>query len=480
MKKRSSVFAAALICLCMTGCSFGDQLTKQKDTIPTVPAETTQIRSTEETADGHTVTVTLRTGTDSRNTVTSTVTSRAAAGAARTAAQPQSNAGTADNSAARNTDSLYGKWETVSFSKSTGESVSYDLSDAVHRSYYVGLALQSTGQSEMTVGTENCPITFAVNGNTLTVWKVNTNSGSMVFQISEDKTRMTVALPDGRITATLKPVRTDFSIRPYQNAQSEPDCPFSASDLTGEWSMPGTFGTRNNSMHVSSDGTVILRYAAGASRRGSIRVDREVQPDGSARYLYTLCDETGTAWMRFPCSQVNTDHLYAEQDGTEYVRLTAEDIAVEKMNNLTFLMSCMSGGGGDLETDREQTVRAADETGGRDRVYALVTDERFGLSSFGKAALERLLEETTSGEASTHWQDMIDYSFIEQDGQLYVLISEGHGVYHFETGHGVTVTAQTETAFTAETKESNQMYGRGSARLVFNGTDWTIESYAFN
>ena len=75
---------------------------------------------------------------------------------------------------------------------------------------------------------------------------------------------------------------------------------------------------------------------------------------------------------------------------------------------------------------------------------------------------------------------MLDYSFLEQDGQTYVRINEGHGHYIFDTGHGVTVKDQTETSFTAATNASNQMYGRGSAHFVFDGTNWTIDSYEFN
>ena len=479
MNKQWAVIAAALSCLCMTGCAGRDQLTKQKDNIPTVPAETAPVKPAEETAAEQTKAVTALTGTSIRQTETSFVTSRTVSvtEAAKTAAPAQTkkeeNTG---NPAPRETNSLYGKWETVSFAKSTGESVAYDLSDSVHRSCYVGLDLRSSGQSELTVGTETSPATIAVNGNTLSVWKANSNSGSMDFQVSDDKTRMTVVLMDGRITATLKPVRTDFSIRPYQNTAEAPECPFSASDLTGEWSMPGTFGTRNNSMHVSSDGTVIMRYAAGGSRRGRIRIDREDQPDGTSGYLYALCDDTGASWMRFPCTAVSADHLYSEQDGAEYVRLTLADIAVEKMNSLTFLMSCTNGSGGDLETDRTKTVTAGDQNA----VYALVTDERFSINSFGKAALERLLEETASGDEKKHWSDMIDYSFLEQDGQTYVRINEAHGNYSFDTEHGVTVKNQTETSFTAATNASNQMYGRGSADFVFDGTEWTITAYTFD
>ena len=483
MKKQTAGFAAVLICLCMTGCSGGEQLTTQQDRIPIVPAQTSQIGVTEANPVSQTAAQTVMTGTSLKNTGTASAASgtSSATAAVTTAASAQTSEKPSDQTAGNyNSDSLYGKWDTVSFSKNTGESVSYNLSDPVHRSYYVGLDLQSTGQSALILGTEHHAATIAVKDNTLSVWRADRKSGSLDFQFSKDKSRMTVSLLDGRIVATLKPVRENFSIIPYQDTADEPACPFSASDLTGEWSMPGVFGTRNNSMHIGADGSVIMRYAAGGTRRSTVRIDKAEQSDGSYSFLYALCDDSGNAWMRFPCIAVSADHLYAEQEeGTEFVRLSFGEVAVGKMDNLSFLMSCTNGGGGELEIDRETTVNAASETGGPDLIYALVKDERFAINSLGKAAFERLIEETLSGEEKTRWQNMIDYSFVEQDGLLYVLISEARGSYSFDTGHGVTVTDQTDNSFRAATVDSNQMYGRGSARFVFDGINWTIESYEF-
>ncbi|MBQ9907523.1 MAG: hypothetical protein IJM46_12235 [Oscillospiraceae bacterium] len=476
-------FTAAMLCLCMTGCSGGDQRTTQKDSVPITPAETTQFSVTGESSEAHTETVTTLTDTLNGQTETASAESRtsAAAETAPTAAASQTDAENSGNSAGtQDAKTLYGKWETVSFAKSTGERVTYDLSDPVHRSYYVGLDLRSVGQSALTVGTERFPATIAVNGDTLFVWKAAGNSCSMDFQISRDRDLLTVELMNGRITATLKPVRTDFAIKPYQKAAEESEYPFSASDLTGDWSMPGTFGSRNNTLHVNADGSVILRYAAGGSRSGTVRIDREDQTDGTPNYYYSLCDDTGIPWMRFPCVTVSADHIYTEDGGTEFVRLSFADIAVEKMENLNFLMSCMSGGGGDLEIDRDMTVKVADEAGGPDRIYALVRDERFAINSLGKAAFEWLLEETTSVEARAQWQAALDDCLIEQDGQTYVLISQAHGFYRYETEHGVTVTEESETAFSAETRDSDMMNGRGSAHFVYDGSGWIIDSYAFN
>ena len=253
-------------------------------------------------------------------------------------------------------------------------------------------------------------------------------------------------------------------------------CPYSAADLTGEWSMPGNFGTRNNSMTVRNDGTVIMRYAAGGTRFGKLRIDKEEHPDGTAGYWYSVYDDDNTAWIGFPCGDLPVSRIASGQDGeTEFVRISLADLAAEKMNNLTFLMKSLSGGGGDLATDPGRTVTADGQT------YTLVTDNRFAIGSFGKIAFERLLEETVTGAEYTHWKAVLDDSIrvSEADGQTYVLTSAAHGFLTFETGNGVTVTDQTETSFTAATVDENQLDGRGIAHFVFDGTNWTIESYEF-
>ena len=253
-------------------------------------------------------------------------------------------------------------------------------------------------------------------------------------------------------------------------------CPYSADDLVGEWSMPGTFGTRNNSMTVRKDGSVIMRYAAGGTRFGKLRIDKEEHPDGTAGYWYSVYDDDNTAWIGFSCNELPVNKISSGQDGeTEFVRISLEDVAVEKMNNLTFLMRSMSGGGGDLETDRDRTLTDDGKT------FALVGDERFAINSLGKIAFERLLEETVSGSEYTQWKAVLDDSFrvSEPDGLTYVLVSGAHGFHTFETGHGVTISDQTDTSFTAATKDANQLDGTGIAHFVFDGTNWTIESYEF-
>ena len=257
-------------------------------------------------------------------------------------------------------------------------------------------------------------------------------------------------------------------------APAEEKCPYAVSDLAGEWSMPGTFGTRNNSMTVKADGSVILRYAAGGTRLGKLRIDKEEHPDGTAGYWYSVYDDDNTAWIGFPCGTLPAEKISSGQDGEmQFVRISLEDVAVGKMNNMTFLMRSMSGGGGDLATDQNKTVTVENQT------YALVNDDRFAISSLGKIAFERLLEETASGELRTQWQKTLDASFTEQDGMTYVLVSGAHGFHIFETGNGVTITDQTETSFNAVTKDENQLDGRGYAHFVFDGTNWTIKSFEF-
>lgn len=259
-------------------------------------------------------------------------------------------------------------------------------------------------------------------------------------------------------------------------AASKTECPYSADDLVGEWAMPGTFGTRNNSLTVRKDGTAIMRYAAGGTRSGKVRIDTEAHPDGSESYWYSLCDADNAAWISFACDKQPVNQISSGQDGElQFVRITLEDVAAEKMNNLTFLMKSMSGSGGDLATNANETMTADGQT------YTLVTDERFAINSLGKAAFERLLEETVTGAEYTRWKGILDESFrvSEPDGLSYILTSNAHGYQSFETGSGVTITDQTDTSFTATTKDANQIDGRGVAHFVFDGINWTIESYEF-
>ena len=207
-----------------------------------------------------------------------------------------------------------------------------------------------------------------------------------------------------------------------------------------------------------------------------MRIDTEAHPDGSESYWYSLCDADNAAWISFACDKQPVNQISSGQDGElQFVRITLEDVAAEKMNNLTFLMKSMSGSGGALATNANETMTADGQT------YTLVTDERFAINSLGKAAFERLLEETVTGAEYTRWKGILDESFrvSEPDGLSYILTSNAHGYQSFETGSGVTITDQTDTSFTATTKDANQIDGRGVAHFVFDGINWTIESYEF-
>ena len=471
MKLRRILPVITGVWICVTGCGAKQDMTVQQDEMPVVPAETTYVRQTDTSSVAGTSTAaSVQTDAGSGRT-TQTVT-----GTAEAAAADSTDGGSSgDSGSGRTANSLYGKWETVSFARDSGGSVSYDLSDPVHRSYYVGLDLNESGQSALTVGTESHPATAAISGSTVEVCTVNRdNPVRMVFTVSADKNSITVGLLNSRIIATLKRVHNDFSIRDFLTAESPDASLYSADDLVGEWSAPGTFGTRNNAMTVRKDGSVIMRYAIGGTRRGKVRIDKAAYPDGSSGCRYLLCDDDNTAWLGFACGETPVNRLRSDQDdGIEFVRISLEDVAVEKMNNLTFLMKALSGGGGDLEIDRSRTVTAEGQT------YALCTDARFAVGSLGKAAFKRLLEETVSGAEQKQWDDLLETSCLEQDGLGYVIISEPHGFLTFETGSGVTITQQTETSFTAVTKDRNMVDGQGAANFVFDGTNWTIESYEF-
>jgi hypothetical protein len=97
MNQPIMVFTAAMLYLCMTGCSGGDQLTTQKDSVPIMPAETTQFSVTGESSAGHTEAVTTLTDTLNGQTETASAESRtsAAAETAPTAAVSQTDAETA-------------------------------------------------------------------------------------------------------------------------------------------------------------------------------------------------------------------------------------------------------------------------------------------------------------------------------------------------------------------------------------------------
>ena len=240
--------------ICLTGCGKNGDLTVQEDSVPVVPIETavsgTTGTSTETNTGSKKETITTVRQTTISKTETAVLgTTQNMADAAETAA-PQNIGGHSGKAAA--TNMLYGKWETVSFSKDSGASVSYDLSDPVHRSYYIGLDLNETGQPALTVGTETHPATVSLHDNTLSVDTVNRdNPVSMVFTVSADRKSMTAELMNGRIIATLRRISHDFSIKDFLNAKPVQD----ASVLIGEWVYVNPHSVSESVIEVQADGS---------------------------------------------------------------------------------------------------------------------------------------------------------------------------------------------------------------------------------
>ncbi len=240
--------------ICLTGCGRHGDLTVQENSVPVLPIETavsgTSGSSTESgTGTNATVKTAARRTTAVKTETSVSVTTQHTADAAETAA-PQNIGGHSGRAAA--TNMLYGKWETVSFSKDSGASVSYDLSDPVHRSYYVGLELNESGQSTLTVGTEDHSASTSMQGNLLTVCTVDPNNPvDMVFSVSEDRTRMTAELMNGRIIATLRRISHDLSIKDFLNARPVQD----ASALIGEWVYVNPHSVQESVIEVQADGS---------------------------------------------------------------------------------------------------------------------------------------------------------------------------------------------------------------------------------
>ena len=305
------IFGAAV---CLTGCGRDNELTVQEDAVPVVTVETTAAVQTDHT-DGTTDTTPAKTGTHPAVTVlqtgtgkpeTASVTSQAAADAAVTkaaeTAAPQKPGGSGSSGSAVSPERLSGKWETVSFSKDSGARVPYDLSDPVHRSYYVGLDLNEAGQSALTVGTVSQPASTVLHGSILTVTGISRdNPLSMDLTVSADRKSMTAELMNGRIIATLKRISSDFSLRPYKEQASDAD--FSA--IAGDWSyqeedpaIESVFGTVGF-VTVRPDGTYTYQPADGAPRRsGTIRTESVEYGEGEIFSYFAFYEDDGnTPWV---------------------------------------------------------------------------------------------------------------------------------------------------------------------------------------
>ncbi len=311
-KMKKLWFLPVILCaaICLSGCGQRNDLNVQKDTVPVEVIETAAAVQTDCTSSTESTTAAaMNPATVIQATVLRTaagvtepasVTSQTAANAAETAAPQNNNGNKSRGTAAK--DLLYGKWETVSFSKNSGARISYDLSDPVHRSYYVGLDLNENGQSSVTVGTAEQPVTTTLRGNTLTVMGTDRNNPvTLDFTVSADRKSMTVELINGRIIAMLTRINRDFSIRQYE--AEEPDADFSL--IAGEWNyqeeteVESIFSTVGF-VTVQPDHTYYYQPADGALRRkGTVRIEYEETVDGEKNpYFAFYEDDSNALWCR--------------------------------------------------------------------------------------------------------------------------------------------------------------------------------------
>lgn len=285
MKMRSILSAMLGAMLILTGCGTAtNNMTVQQETVPVVPAETALSERTETTVAEETETVV----TEQVVTVSEV----------QTSAPSGENGKTGSTSQTPSMNAIWGKWETVSFSKKTGESTAYDLSDPVHRSYYVALELNQYGQSALTVGTKSYPAAASLSGSRMTVSSVHREEQiTMEFQLSEDCTRMTVELLNGRIIATLKQVGAEFSIQAYLNAA--PDI----SGIIGKWYEADALDSRT--LTVNADGTFSLAYRGGGVLNGTVQPEHD---------KYIFYETNGIVWSSFPKTAAPQNDLYSETD----------------------------------------------------------------------------------------------------------------------------------------------------------------------
>ena len=302
--------------VCLTGCGRRNDLTIQEDMIPVVPVETAAAVQTDLT-EGTTGTASAKTETcpavtalltGTGKTEAASVTGKTAADAAGTktsvtkAAETAAQQKTGGSGGAVSPEQLSGKWETVSFSRDSGARVPYDLSDPVHRSYYVGLDLNEAGQSSLTVGTVSQPASTVLHGSMLTVTGISRDDPlSIDLTVSADRKSMTAELMNGRIIATLKRISSDFSLRPYEEPASDADF----STIAGDWSyqeedpaIEAVFGTVGF-VTVRPDGTYTYQPADGAPRRsGTIRTESVEYGEGEIfSYFAFYEDDSNTPWI---------------------------------------------------------------------------------------------------------------------------------------------------------------------------------------
>ena len=143
------------------------------------------------------------------------------------------------------------------------------------------------------------PVNINVNLSDVTTTSVTTEMTSSETTAAVTETSAAAAQTEVSAAAQTDPVQTTVAqtAAAQTTDAAKTACPYSADDLVGEWAMPGTFGTRTNSLTVRKDGTAIMRYAGGGTRSGKVRIDTEDHPDGSESYWYSICDTDNTAWI---------------------------------------------------------------------------------------------------------------------------------------------------------------------------------------
>ena len=296
--------------------------------------------------------------------------------------------------------------------------------------------------------------------------------GSSTTVLATESTNVYAETTDTTLTATsaaaiLTTARNDTSTKTTN--VSKPENTHSVAELVGEWSAQDSFGAKNTTMTIQSDGTFYVRYAAGGTRSGKVNIE---QVDGI--YCYSFCEDSAEPWMRYACDGQPANQLKTEQpDGINFVRISIEDVAISKMDNMTYMMAILSGARNPQVSERNTLIIGDDR-------YELLEDPKLNaIDSDSRIAFEKLLEQTTADALRTEWQETFEECLLEQDGKIYIRTSGPQEYHIFETNGGVIVTDQTETSFTATTKNSNQMEGCGSVHFVFDDTDWKMDSFVF-
>lgn len=325
------------------------------------------------------------------------------------------------------------------------------------------LGVCMTGCGMEAVSSSDSSVTFAAAETT----NVLTDAAEAVRTETTAVQTTTTVQTEISVTTVLTTANTDESVK--TTAANESKETHSVAELVGEWSSPDTMGMTNTTMSILEDGTFYVRYALGGTRIGKVKGE---QVDGA--YYYLFCDDSDEPWIRYTCSGQPVNQLSTQQaDGINFVRISLEDVAKKKLDNMTYIMTTLCGAR-NPQADEKDTLIIGDDR------YELLEDAKLrAIDSNSMIAFEKLLEQTIADTLKIKWQEIFDECLLERDGKYYIQ-SCGPQEYHvFETSGGVEISDYAVTAFTATTKESNQMEGCGSARFVWDDNDWKIVKYEF-